>query len=262
MGMSPELTSVHFSNITTMSIPRSQQRGRKKQIRILLVDDHPIVLEGVDRRLRESDRYTLVGTATEGVDAVQQATTLRPDIALLDITLPRMNGLQALKIISKDVPSTRVVIFTMHDNKEYLRECLSLGARGYVLKTSSPDTLIQVLESVHGGHVAIDSQCIRPFSTTQEFLRWTRRSSDPIQNTVEPGMATQLPQVGNRQHGLTLREEEILQLIVAGCTMQEIAQTLSSSYSTITTHFKHIYKKLEVHNRGSAIAKALKEHLV
>src|SRR5882757_3461852 len=124
---------------------------RKKKIKLLLVDDHPVVRKGIRSCLDGLENLEIVDDATDGQEAVKKVRELQPDIVLMDIDMPNMNGLEATKAIRKEFPQTRVLILTVHTNKEYVLQIIRSGAQGYVLKDASPAELVRAVESVDGG---------------------------------------------------------------------------------------------------------------
>src|ERR1051326_9585393 len=126
---------------------------RTRKIRMLLVDDHPFVREGIKSHLATQAGIEVVGEASSGHEALQQAARLRPDLVLMDISMPGMNGLEAIARLRKTAPSARVLVLTMHDNREYIAQVFRLGARGFVRKDSSPDELMRAIRAVSNGEV-------------------------------------------------------------------------------------------------------------
>ena len=118
------------------------KKVKAKKIKLLLVDDHPIVLDGIKTHLSEQKEFEVVGEATNGQDALRKAKLLLPDVVLMDITMPHMNGLEATAQLRKQLPQSKVLILTMHESREYIAQIMRLGARGYVLKDCSPTELV------------------------------------------------------------------------------------------------------------------------
>jgi len=218
---------------------------------VLLVDDHPSVLEGIQSYLRTKGQVKVIGQAVDGVEAVEKARKLRPEVVLMDLSLPRMSGLKALQRIHEEAPRTKLMVYTMHESKEYVRAVMRAGALGYALKSSSLSELLRAIESVRDGKIYVDSELSR------SDLRPPSRA--------KPGSATGARRVQSSYrggYGLTQRERQILEFFVDGLTIKEIGAELQISYHTVVAHLRHIYGKLRVHNRGASVAKALKEHLL
>jgi len=209
------------------------------KIRILLADDHAIVREGTRRVLEEEDDMEVVAEAGDGEEAVKQATRLKPDVVLMDIAMPRMNGIEATKQIKELVPATAVLILTVFDNDRYVFSLLEAGAAGYLLKNIRGVELVAAIRSVYNGesvlHPTIAGKVLRHF----------------MPSTQGPGQST--PAV------LTNRELEVLVLAAKGMSNKDIAEKLYLSVRTVQGHLARIFDKLVVGSRTEAILKGLKE---
>jgi two-component system nitrate/nitrite response regulator NarL len=197
-------------------------------IRVLLVDDHPLVRAGIRSCLEEHDGIEMAGEASNGREAVEMATDLRPDIILMDISMPEMNGLQATQEIRSILPDAKVIILTMHDNKDYVLSFIEHGARGYLLKDSQPDEIIRAVKTVHSDGTYFSqthSQLV-----IEEFVR--KASAPPPQP----------------QPSLSEREKEILSFIAEGLSNKEIAAKAFISIRTVETHRENIMRKLDIHS--------------
>lgn len=234
---------------------------REAKIKVLLVDDHPLTLSGIFTFLKSKKRIRIVGKAFDGIEAIQKAKKLIPDVVLMDIGLPRMNGLEALRVLRQELPTTKVLVLTMHDNKEYVQESMRLGASGYVLKSSSPKDLAFAIETIYADGVYVSSKFLSLFRSGNDDGAETHHHTEAW-SREKSLLGEEMVQLSNENYKLTAREKEILTFIVEGNTMHQIAQKLTLSYNTMTTHFKHIYRKLKVHNRGSAVAKVFREHII
>jgi len=201
---------------------RSQSR-----IRILLVDDHPIVLSGLRSSLSSHPQFKIVGEASDGKEAILKAKEKNPDVVLMDISLPGLNGIEATRVLRKEVPKAKVLALTMHDHREYVLEILHAGAKGYVLKDSSPSELIQAIVAVHKGD-SFFSPGVSRILVDELKTRPQRKKLLLIS-------------------GLTSREEEVLRGIAEGHSNKEIAERLSISVRTVETHREHIMGKLGIH---------------
>lgn len=200
----------------------------KSQIRILLVDDHPIVREGLKSHLATHDEVLVVGEAADGKEAMAKAKELSPDVVIMDISLPDMNGLEATRKLQSAVPTAKVLILTMHEDRNYIIESVRAGARGYVLKDASPEELLCAIESVHSGGAFFQS------SVSDVLL-------DLCSNDQE---RPRKPSTSD----LTPREQEVLALIAEGDSNKEIASKLFVSVRTVECHREHIMRKLNIHS--------------
>jgi DNA-binding NarL/FixJ family response regulator len=232
------------------STSKSKNRNGQSKIRILLVDDHPSVLNGMRGYLGGRENLKVVGQAVDGEDAVQKTSELRPDIVVMDLSLPRLTGIEAIKKIRSEVPDSKVVAYTMYDGKEFVEEALRVGARGFVLKSSCLRGLVQAIVRVRSGKIFLDKGItglnVLPQKSNGHLEGENDLSTTRVREKCE----------------LTEREVQILKLLVDGMTTKEIAGKLHISSNTMIPHIKHIYMKLRVNTRGAVVAKALKEGLV
>jgi DNA-binding NarL/FixJ family response regulator len=203
--------------------------NRGRTTRVLVADDHAIVRQGLRAILDAESHIEVVGEAADGREAVRKALTLVPDVVIMDVSMPRMNGLEATARIVKESPSIKVVALTMHSSEEYVYSLLKAGAKGYLLKESVSSDLVDAIRAVTGGgtylHPAISTKVV------DGFLK--RPTAKSRAGTLEI---------------LTPREREILQLIAEGHTNKEIAALLVLSVKTIENHRTRIMDKLEIHN--------------
>lgn len=204
------------------------------KIKLLLVEDHTIVREGLRALLSRYEDLDVVGEAQDGAEALEQVKELRPDIVLMDVAMPRMNGIEATRLIHKRFPKTKVIILTQYCDKYYVRSLLKAGASGYILKDALRDDLIQAIETVMGGEAFIHS------AVSTEIMRMV-----------------QGPSVS-----LSPREQEVLELIVKGNKNTEIAEILSLSAKTVDWHRTNVMRKLGVHNLAELIRYAYENGLV
>ncbi len=212
----------------------------KRVIRLIIADDHGVVREGLAALLSGEPDIDVVGLAANGEEAVALVRLHRPDIALLDITMPDMNGLEATRHITTYYPDVRVLILTIHEEETFFFEALRSGASGYVLKGAGSDELLTAIRAVYEGGVYLPPMLAR--SLAQEYIRL--HPSPPADDPLTP------------------REREILALIAQGFTNQEIAQKLHLSLNTVKTHRRHIYEKLNLHSRAALIEYALRRGLL
>lgn len=217
------------------------KREKTPKIRILLVDDHPVVLEGIRSCLAKDKHIEIIGEASDGEEAIQKAKALHPDVVLMDISLRGMTGLDATRLLSEAVPGAKVLALTVHSDRQYVREMLQSGARGYILKDASPSELIHAIESVNSGHAffcpGISQVVLNDYA---QEVREADRSRTPE---------------------LSKREQEVLVLIADGHSNREIAEQLGVSSRTVETHRERIMRKLDIHNVAEltkfAIAKGI-----
>ena len=228
----------------TPKIPKPPGAAAKPdgKIRILLVDDHPVVREGIRICLARHPRLEIVGEATDGHEAIAQAQALRPDIILMDINVPRLSGLEATVAIRKLVPSARVLALTAHERGEYAQRIVAAGARGYVLKDASPLELVTAIETVHNGETFFSP------SIARALLRGMVGPSDES--------------AASRSSGLSGREREVLALVAEGHSSKNIASRLNISVRTVETHRLHVMQKLKIPSVAGLTKYALAQGLV
>ena len=211
-------------------------------IRVLLADDHRILREGIRALIEDQDDMQVVGEAEDGLAAVKKVAQLQPDVVVMDIAMPLLNGLEATRQIHRDYPRVRVLILTMHENEEYIRQVLAAGALGYVLKDAAARDLLGAIRSVHEGDAVLSPAITR--LVIEDYLRW---------GDIRPEDTTD---------GLTAREREVLQLIAEGYTNKEIAGILSLSVKTVLSHRTNLMNKLDLHDRGELIKYAIQKKLI
>lgn len=210
------------------------------KIRVLIADDHTIVREGVRLLLDAQPDIAVVGEAADGNQALSLARSLSPDIVLLDIGMPLMNGLEATRALKAELPKINILILTMHEGEDYFFRILSAGASGYVLKGAGSSELLNAIRAVYQGGVYL-------YPTMAKKLM-----SDYIKNR----------QAGAETDPLTPRERQVLKLIAEGKTNREIAEDLVLSLNTVQTHRLHLMEKLNLHNRSELIKYALRRGLI
>lgn len=212
-------------------------------LRLVLVDDHEMVLQGLHAMLSHfTDLVTIVGSGTTLEDARRLVTTTTPDIVLSDVRIGRSSGLDLVTELARTHPEVKVVMLTVYDDEYYLFQALRAGARGYILKRIDAHELVTLLTRVQEGDVVID-----PALAGRVAMSAAKISSGEFW----PGANA----------GLTQRESEVLALLVAGLSNKAIAGKLVISEDTVKTHIRGLYRKLEVQDRGGAIAYALREGL-
>lgn len=214
-----------------------------QDITVLIVDDHKMVLEGL-RSMLDAPDIQIIGEAQSGQKAIEKIQALSPDVTLMDISMPGMDGLSALAAINEAQLPTRVVMVTTYRNTSYLLQALAKGAAGFILKDSSQEELIATVRAVAGGTSQVD----------QEFLESVLRDLNDTQ--VTQGIALELPE------SLTQREMDVLRLMAEGMTNQVIAETLIISPSTVKSYIHTVFRKLEVSDRTQAAVKAIRLGLI
>ena len=209
-------------------------------LRILLVDDHAVVRRGVRSLLESQQGWEVCGEATTGRDAVEQSRRLRPDVVVMDLSLPELNGLDATRQILKDAPDTEVLVLTMHHSEELARDALQAGARGYVLKSDADENLIAAVDNLRRH---------KPFltSTVTEFV---------LDDYLRPGDSVQ------EEVAVTTREREIIQLVAEGQSNKEAAATLGISVKTIEAHRANIMRKLRLRSVSDLVRYAIRNQIV
>ena len=204
------------------------KKDKHRKIKLLLVDDHPIVLDGIKSHLCAQPDFEVVGDASNGQEALRKAKLSLPDVVLMDISMPHMNGLEAMASLRKQVPNAKVLILTMHESKEYIAQVVRSGARGYLLKDSAPAELVGAIKAVHAGEVYFSPSVSKVL--IEEMADGNKRPS-----------GAPLPPP------LTEREREVLSLIAEGLLNKQIADRLGIGVRTIETHRERIMRKLDIH---------------
>ena len=214
----------------------------ERKIRVLLVDDHPIVREGIRGVLAAAPRIEVVGEARDGLEAIRLAARLRPDIVMMDISMPQMNGLEATQWLRQELPEARVIALTMHADDEYIRRLGRLGARGYVGKQSPPRDLVQAVEEVAQGRLYFSPQAVQVL----------------LQDYAEAHPPPDRPE----REALSRREREVLSLLASDASTKEIAARLAISQRTVEAHRGHIMRKLGISTRAGLTRYALAQGIV
>ncbi len=204
-------------------------------ISVMLVDDHPMVQGGLMACLAFYDDITIVGTTNDGVEALKKAKELKPDVIMMDVSMPKMNGIDATEIISEQIPDTRILIFTMHDSPEFVRRAIDAGASGYVLKDTSSEEVYFAIKAVSKGH--------------------THFSSSISKMLIENPMKTSSEQ-------LTTREQVILSYVASGLSSKVVAKKLDISFRTVDAHRRNIKAKLKVDTLAELIRYAVSHGLI
>lgn len=209
-----------------------------KRIRIFIADDHEVIRDGVRALLEKSDKYKVVGEASNGDEAFAKIAELKPEIIIMDISMPGTNGIEATRAIREHNKESKIIILSMHTDADHISACLSLDVAGYVVKTHGGKEIIASIEAVHEGKKFYSEE------VTQAILGQYRESTRPQPRAELPTAE------------LTAREKEVLTYIAQGLTNQKIADKLFLSFRTIETHRANLMRKLEVKNSIELINKA------
>lgn len=213
------------------------------KIRVLVVDDHAIVRDGICALLNLAGDIEAVGEAANGREALEMVGKLLPDIVLMDIAMPLMNGLEATRRIHKESPETKVIVLTQYEDKEYVFPVIEAGASGFVSKTAASSELTAAIRSVYHGDSYLSPSIARLLVEDYRQIASIRRSQDPAEQ-------------------LTDREREILKLLAEGHSTQEIARMLVISPKTVERHKTNLMAKLDIHNRLDLFKYALRKGII
>jgi two-component system response regulator NreC len=206
-------------------------------IRVLLTDDHPIFLQGL-KALLEREKYGVIGMASDGRQAVKMAEKLKPDVVILDLAMPLLNGLDAAREIGKVSPNIKKILLTNYTDEQYILDALRAGVNGYLVKTKAADDLIQAIQEVSRGALYLSS------GVSRELLQ------------------AYLENEASRVNPLSGREREVLQLIAEGKTTKEIAVVLGVSPKTIETHRMRLMDKLDIHETAGLVRYAIRRGVI
>jgi len=208
------------------------------KIRILLADDHSVVRQGFRLILEAQENWEVIGEASNGREAVEKAEALRPDVVVMDVAMPELNGIEATRRISRTEPRVRILALSMHKDSVYVREILRAGARGYLLKDAIDSDLVDAVR-----HVAAGEAYISPAVAEAVLDDYRKHVTDPIDL-------------------LSSREREVLQLIAEGKTNKEVAGALNLSVHTVDAHRGRIMEKLNLHSTGELVRFAMRKGLI
>lgn len=213
------------------------------KLRIVLGDDHTLVRQGLRKILEEKREWEVVAEAGDGREAVRQALALRPDVVVLDIGMPLLNGIESTRQIVRRHPEIRVLILSMHSDEAYITKALQAGAKGYLLKDSADTDLIRGVADVAAGKSFFSPAVARVML------------DDYVRHLAAKG-------ISDRYEALSEREREIFQLIAEGHSNKEIADVLSISPATVETHRAHIFQKLDLHNTAEVVLYAVRRGVI
>jgi DNA-binding NarL/FixJ family response regulator len=211
----------------------------RKSIRLLLADDHRMLREGLRKSLDELG-FSIVGEARNGAEAVDLAAAVQPDVVLMDVTMPELDGVEATRQLKSRLPNTFVIMLTMHADQDVLAEAIRAGANGYLVKDCSTDEIASAIDSVVVGETALSPRL------AASMLAEVRRQDSSSQ----------------ADRIITPREEEVLQLIADGCSTPEVAEQLFISQKTVKNHLASIYQKLDARDRTQAVLQAVRMGIV
>lgn len=210
-------------------------------IRLMIADDHRMLREGLRRSMSEMG-FDVVAEARNGAEAVQLAESTRPDVILMDVTMPEMDGVEACRQIREILPDTQVVMLTMHADQEILTGAIRAGASGYLVKDCSTDEIASAVEMASRGDTALSPQLAASMLNEVRKLEAAEKAAE--------------------ERVVTKREEEVLQLIADGCSTPEVAENLYISQKTVKNHLASIYQKLDARDRTQAVLSAVRMGIV
>jgi DNA-binding NarL/FixJ family response regulator len=224
----------------------ANDRDAPERIRLLVVDDYTLVREGFVRMLELCPDFEVVGQASSAREALERCRLLQPDVVLMDIRLPEINGIEATRLIKQQWAHIEVIILSMYDEDEYVMEAVKAGATGYLLKDVSREQLFQTIKIVYSGGSMMQPHLARKL--LKEFASIARTPGPPERRSGDP------------PRGLVLseREVEVLQHVADGLSNKEIADALTISEKTVKAHLRTIFRKLEVGDRAQAVAYAMR----
>jgi two-component system, NarL family, response regulator NreC len=214
----------------------------KGKTTILLCDDHTLFREGIKAILRDQPSFQIVDEAENGIEAVEKAHNLRPDVVLMDIAMPDLGGCEATSRILQDNPRTRILILTMYEEEEVITRCLKAGVAGYVLKDAPRADLIHAIDTARMG-----GQYLSPRALKKIVREHVKHQTKTVRNDYER---------------LSLREREVLKLLADGLGLKEIASRLLLSVKTVDTHKTNMMRKLDLHDRSEVIKYAIRRKLI
>lgn len=212
-----------------------------EQIRLLIVDDHPVVRRGIRMSLAQSANIQIVGEASDGREALTKAHELKPDVILMDIDMPQMNGLAVTDLLRREMPEVKVLILSTYSNSDYVMRIIQCGARGFVLKEAAAEEVVQAIEAVQGGATHFSPDVARV--ALNQVVRGGNDKSHPLGR-------------------LTNREREVLLYIAEGFSNKEIACQLNIGVRTVETHRERIMRKLDIHSIAGLTRFAIAQGLV
>lgn len=213
-----------------------------QKIRVLLVDDHTLLREGIRSLLENYEDLEVVAEAENGHQAIELVRKYKPDVVLMDIAMPLLNGIHATEQIRRERRCTQVLILSQHESEEYIRRALAVGASGFLIKDIKASELVHAIRAVDKGESILSPAVTR--LVIEDYLRW---------GDIKPS---------EKSNGLTPRENEVLQLIAEGNTNQQIADILCISIKTVQSHRSNLMKKLDFHDKSELIKYAIQKKII
>lgn len=216
-----------------------------EKIKVLIADDHRVVREGLSAILKTKDEIEVVGEAKDGQEAVEKARALLPDVILMDVSMPRMGGVEATRIVKREFPHVGIVALTMYEEQQYIFDLVRAGATGYLLKDTDSAQIVSAIKAIYRGesliHPSVASKILAEFSLLSQGKGKKRPWAD---------------------HDLTEREITVLRLVADGKTNKEIANNLDLSEKTVKNHVRNIFHKLQVYDRTQAAILAIRKGII
>jgi DNA-binding NarL/FixJ family response regulator len=223
------------------------------RIRVFVVEDQTKILRSQLKLLEEHNELEIIGTALSGESALEELQKLTPDVLLLDLGLPRMDGIEVTRQVRSKFPKVEVLIFTIFDEEDKVLGAIQAGASGYLLKGTPSEKIVEAIRDVHAGGTVIQPNLARRL--LHHFRTVPAEARGPAEGSPASGVQPPL-------RSLSERELEILQLVAKGASNSEAARLLNVSKATIRTHLEHIYRKLEVNNRVEAVTEGIRQGIV
>jgi DNA-binding NarL/FixJ family response regulator len=211
--------------------------------RVLIADDHPLIRSGLRALLARESDFEVVGEAADGYQALELVEQLKPDVVMLDVSMPRLNGIDVAQKISEKTPSTRIIIVSIHSDEGYVLRALKAGAKGYLLKASPEGDILNAVRAVAAGQAYLSPEISRLL--VEEYVREMRFRG-----------------VEDSYDLLSIREKEILQLLASGSTNRQVAELIHVSLATVETHRTNIFQKLGIHSLPELILYAVRKGLL
>jgi two-component system response regulator NreC len=211
--------------------------------RVLIADDHPLIRSGLRALLSRESEFEVVGEAADGYQALELVEQLKPDVVMLDVSMPRLNGIDVAQKISEKTPSTRIIIVSIHSDEGYVLRALKAGAKGYLLKASPEGDILNAVRAVAAGQAYLSPEISRLL--VEEYVREMRFRG-----------------VEDSYDLLSIREKEILQLLASGATNRQVAEMIHVSVATVETHRTNVFQKIGVHSLPELILYAVRKGLL
>jgi len=210
-------------------------------IRIIIADDHRLFRHGLRNLLMDGSDIEVVAETCDGIETIQAVKAQKPDIVLMDITMPNLNGIESSRRIVKENPKTKIIMLSMHSDRRFVLESFKAGAFGYILKDCAIDSLIDAIHTVNQNQYYLDKSIAK--AVVKDYINLNSQKADSVFAVLSP------------------REREVLQLMAEGCATKEIADKISVSVKTVETHRKQIMDKLNIHNIAQLTKYAIREGL-